>query len=188
MTRGETAPSITSMTTRTIPPQTMKRFPLITRGHWKVPKTQGYPPAAMSWVSTSMELRTARLFTPLMQVSAQLEALLSQVHVTRRLPWHMLFFMCFTCPQSIRCQLLWSTQSLMRSSALGLQASWYGSHQACPPRRASASWRSTVWRLVQHEPVCLTSSVSFFWTTMSEWMNDWMDEWMKEGLNEWMDE
>lgn len=96
-------------------------------------------------------------------------ALFSPVRFTERPPW-----LAFACAsyffQSIGCQLLWSTRSLMRLSALGPQASSYGSLQACPPRRTSASWKSTVWRLVQHEPVCITWIV-FFLFSHYEWIS-----------------
>lgn len=46
----------------------------------------------------------------------------------------------------IRRQPLSSTQSLMRSSALGPRASWSGSIRADPHRRTSTSWKSIVWR------------------------------------------
>lgn len=73
MSKGAAAPSITSVTMWIIVPETMKRFPPTTLGHWRVPKTQGYHPAATNWVSTWMQLNKPTLLTHLMMVSAQLK-------------------------------------------------------------------------------------------------------------------
>lgn len=82
------------------------------------------------------------------------EAPSSQVHFTQCPAWHLLSTY-FLHPQIkgryITRRLLWSTPSLTWLLVLGLQASWSGSRQACPPRRTSASWRSTVWRSVQQQ-------------------------------------
>lgn len=72
----------------------------------------------------------------------------SHVHIVSA--YASFFFKSFVFPQTkhmcIRCQLLWSTRSLMLLSVLGLRVNWFGSLQACQHRRMSASWKSTVWR------------------------------------------